>query len=135
VIDTSALVSLERAPAGWSEHLSGPLEREEVVLPTIVYAELLAGVRLADTSARAAARQARVDRLVARVPLVGFGTRIAERWAQLFSLLHREGGMIPSNDLVVAATATELGFGVLVGPADEAHFRRVPNLVVWPLFG
>jgi len=23
-----------------------------------------------------------------------------------------------------------LGFGVLVGPADEAHFRRVPGLRV-----
>jgi predicted nucleic acid-binding protein len=36
--------------------------------------------------------------------------------------------MIPSNDLAVAATALHLDFGVLVGPKDERHFRRVPQL-------
>jgi predicted nucleic acid-binding protein len=36
--------------------------------------------------------------------------------------------MIPSNDLAVAATALELGYGVLVGPRDEGHFRQVPGL-------
>jgi hypothetical protein len=30
----------------------------------------------------------------------------------------------------VAASAVYLGFGVLVGPADEQHFRRVPGLRV-----
>jgi predicted nucleic acid-binding protein len=38
--------------------------------------------------------------------------------------------LIPANDLVVAATALELEYGVLVGPTDEAHFRRVPSLRV-----
>ena len=36
--------------------------------------------------------------------------------------------MIPANDLAVAATALQLEYGVLVGPQDEAHFRRVPGL-------
>jgi hypothetical protein len=31
---------------------------------------------------------------------------------------------------VVAATALQLGFGVVVGAADEQHFRRVPGLDV-----
>jgi hypothetical protein len=30
----------------------------------------------------------------------------------------------------VAATAFHLGFGVLVGPRDEEHFRAVPGLRV-----
>ena len=38
--------------------------------------------------------------------------------------------MIPGNDLMVAATALQLGFGVLVGPQDERHFRAVPKLEV-----
>jgi hypothetical protein len=43
----------------------------------------------------------------------------------------------PANDLVVAATALELGYGVLVGPAGAAHFQRVPKLrvVVLPKAG
>ena len=40
---------------------------------------------------------------------------------------------MPANDLAVAATALHVGFGVLVGVRDEAHFRRVPGLQVQPL--
>lgn len=39
--------------------------------------------------------------------------------------------MIPQNDIAVAATALCLGFGVLVGTADEKHFRVVPDLEVY----
>jgi hypothetical protein len=38
--------------------------------------------------------------------------------------------MIPANDLAVAATAVHLEFGVLVGPKDEEHYRRIPALAV-----
>jgi len=55
---------------------------------------------------------------------------VAERWADLHARLSRDGRLIPANDLAVAATALELGYGVLVGPSDEAHFRHVPALRV-----
>lgn len=127
VIDTSALVALERASTSWIE--SAP-EDEPVAIPAIVYAELLVGARLADHPRRAAARRSKIDALVSAVPIVPFGATVAERWADLFSTLSRTGQLIPANDLAVAATALELGFGVLVGPRDEAHFRRVPALRV-----
>jgi hypothetical protein len=38
--------------------------------------------------------------------------------------------MIPQNDIAVAATARCLGCGVLVGPKDEANFRRIAGLEV-----
>ena len=101
-----------------------------MVLPAIVYAELLVGVLLADTPSRAEARRAKLSALIARVPVVRFGPEIAERWADLFAILSRQGRLIPANDLAVAATASHLGFGVLVGPQDEAHFRKVPGLRV-----
>jgi predicted nucleic acid-binding protein len=50
--------------------------------------------------------------------------------ADLFAELSQAGTMIPQNDLAVAATARTLGFGVLVGPNDEAHFRKVRGLMV-----
>jgi predicted nucleic acid-binding protein len=62
--------------------------------------------------------------------VVDFGVSIAERWAELFTTLTRQGHLIPANDLAVAATAIHLGFGVVVGPQDEAHFRLVPGLRV-----
>ena len=129
VIDTSALVALERSTAPWEQALSS-ISHEPVALPAIVYAELLVGVHLADTPSRAATRRAKISALLAKVPIVGFGPELAEHWAELFARLSREGHLIPANDLAVAATAFHLGFGVLVSPRDEAHFRRVSGLRV-----
>ncbi len=58
---------------------------------------------------------------------------LAERWAGLSAALSRRGRLIPANDLAVAATALHLGFGVLAGPQDDAHFRAVPELRVMTL--
>jgi tRNA(fMet)-specific endonuclease VapC len=129
VIDTSALVAAERAARDWSE-LDGDAADEHVVVPAVVYGELLVGVHLAGSAARASARRAKIAALASRVPVVEFGKEIAEQWADLFARLTRRGGLIPANDLAVAATAVHLGFGVLVGGEDEAHFRRVPGLRV-----
>lgn len=129
VLDTSALVALERAGASLPGALA-TLADEEVAIPAIVVAELLAGVRLAREPRRAAQRRAKVDAVLALAPVVDFGTEIAEVWADLFAELERQGNRIPANDLAVAATARHLGFAVLVGPQDEEHFRRVEGITV-----
>lgn len=67
---------------------------------------------------------------MAPVPLVEFGAEVAEHWAELFATLSRQGRLIPANALAVTATARHVGFGVLVGARDEAHFRQVPQLRV-----
>ncbi len=126
VIDTSALVALERTTGD----LSNGLPDEPAALAAIVYAELLVGVKMADSRRRAASRRAKIDALLAVVPVVDFGSAEAERWSDLYAQLSRSGSLIPANDLMVAATALELDYGVLVGPTDEAHFRRVPKLRV-----
>ena len=109
---------------------AGPTTDERAAVPSIVYAELLVGVRLADTPELAASRQKKIDALVGRIPVIEFGIEAAGRWAIVFADLHRAGALIPSNDLAVAAIALQLGFGVLVGPNGEAHFRRVEGLRV-----
>ncbi len=129
VIDTSALVSLERSEKSWEGTLSS-FGNEAAVIPAIVYAELVTGVLLAGTSARAANRRAKLDALVSIIPVVDFGRGAAERWAELFASQRRSGRPLPANDMAVAATALELGFGVLVGPKDERHFRAVGGLRV-----
>jgi len=125
LIDTSALVAVERGAAA-SEALSG----EVVALPAIVLAELMTGVFMADTPERAAARQRKISALTDRMAVVDFDRNVAARWAELFSTLRRAGTSIASHDLAVAATALHLGYGVLVGPGDEARFRQVPALRV-----
>lgn len=129
VLDTSALVALERAHASLSDVLA-PLGEEEVAVPAIVVAELLAGVRLARDPRRAAQRRAKIDAVLALAPVIDFSADVAEVWADLFAALERRGNRIPANDLAVAATALFLGFSVLVGPQDEEHFRRVDGITV-----
>jgi predicted nucleic acid-binding protein len=134
VIDTSALIAVERAAASWEAALS-TLGDEPAALPAIVCAELFTGVHLAGDATRAASRRAKIDALLATVPVVDFSVSIAERWAHLFATMSRQGHLIPANDLAVAATALHLGFGVVVGPRDEGHFRSVPGLRVETLTG
>ena len=62
--------------------------------------------------------------------MVAFTAKTAEHYALIFAELHAKGRLITANDIAVAATARELGFGVLVGPKDEVHFRRVEGLRV-----
>jgi predicted nucleic acid-binding protein len=128
VLDTSALVELERALAG-GEPRGFPWE-EEIALPAIVWAQALIGVRLAETAQRAAQRRARLEALRRGLEIMPFTAVIAEHYADIYAELTAAGALIPQNDLAVAAAARSIGFGVLAGPRDEKHFRRVPNLEV-----
>lgn len=128
LIDTSALIALERRPA---ESASPPPHRDEVIeLPTIVYAELMEGVERTKSAVQREARRTRARTLVERFRMVAFDAAAAERWSVLSADFHRAGKPIPPNDLIVAASALARGYGVLVGPKGEAHFRRVPGLRV-----
>lgn len=128
VLDTSALVALERLLVAKSD-VDLPWD-EELVVPAIVWAEALVGVRLADSALRAAQRRARLEALRVRLAIESFSTEIAEHYADIFAELMQSGDMIPQNDIAVAATARAIGFGVLAGPKDEKHFRRVAGLQV-----
>lgn len=128
ILDTSALVALERSPSLWTSSLIPP--GEPVCMPAIVWAEALTGVRLADSPQRAARRLARLDAIRRITRIHPFTAEIAEYYADIFSELHRLGMLIPQNDIQVAATARALSYAVLVGERDEAHFRRVNGLQV-----
>ncbi len=128
ILDTSALIVWETSQAQGRQPALP--DDEEIALPAVVWAEALTGVRLADSPTRAAQRRARLEALRRVLEVQPFTAEIAECYADIFAELCAAGTMIPQNDLSVAATARALGFGVLVGPNDEAHFRRVPGLSV-----
>ena len=128
VLDTSALIELEKA-VDRERPPSFPSE-ETPVIPAIVWAEALIGARMADTPARAARRRAHLEALRGQAEVEPFGPEAAEHYADIYAELSRLGALIPQNDIAVAATGRLLGFGVLVGPRDEEHFRRVPGLTV-----
>lgn len=84
VIDTSALIELERRGPNWNITGSPPFD-EPAVIAAIAYAEVMVGVRLADTPARARQRKARLDALVAHCTIVEFNRSTAERWSEIFA--------------------------------------------------
>ena len=128
ILDTSALVALERSLSSATPISLEPAET--YALPAIVWAEALIGVRLAPDASRAARRLARLEAIRRVTGIEDFTPIVAEHYADIFSELSKRGELIPQNDITVAATARALRFGVLVGPADEAHFRNVPGLEV-----
>jgi len=128
ILDTSALIAWERAHGLGEDLLLA--DDEELIMPAVVWAEALAGVRLADSAMRAARRMARLEAMRKITGIEPFTAVTAEYHADIFAELTAQGMMIPQNDIAVAATARSLGCGVLVGPKDEAHFRRVQGLEV-----
>lgn len=128
ILDTSAIVAWERAlDAGKSVLLDAG---EELLLPAVVWAEAMAGVRLADSAQRAARRMARLEAIRRLTGIEPFTAETAEHHADIFAELSKGGNLISQNDIAVAATARSLGCGVLVGPKDEARFRRIADLEV-----
>ena len=128
ILDTSSVIAWERSGQGGEPLLLDP--DENYALPAIVWAELMVGVRLASNAQRAARRSARLHALRSVTGIESFTPETAEHYADIFFELSEKGRLIPQNDMAVAATARALGFGVLVGPADESHFRAVPDLEV-----
>ena len=128
ILDTSALVAWERAQAADEQVDLSP--DEVIVIPAIVWAEALIGVRLAATSRQAAQRRARLEALRSVTQIEPFTPQVAEHYADIYSELSAAGTLIPQNDIAVAATARATGFGVLVGLHDERHYRQVRDLRV-----
>jgi predicted nucleic acid-binding protein len=128
VLDTSALIELERGLHREEPPVS--LGDEPVVIPAIVWAEALIGARLAGSAQRAARRRAHLEAIRLQTEIETFTPEIAEHYADIYVELSQTGSLIPQNDIAVAATCRSLGCGVLVGPNDEGHFRRVQGLDV-----
>ena len=128
VLDTSALIELERdLHTGQTAKL--PWD-EETVLPAVVWAEALIGVRMAKSAVRASRRRAHLEAIRLQTGIEPFTAATAEHYADIYAELSAQGALIPQNDMAVAATARELQFGILVGPNDEAHFRRVRGVPI-----
>ncbi len=119
IIDTSALVTIERQKADLGAVLA-EYGDEPVAVPMIVWAELLAGVRLARNTGIAVRRRAWLEQLRLAVPLVPFDAAVAEYYADIFAECLKGGTPIPQNDIAVAATARRLAYRVLVG-ADSTR--------------
>jgi tRNA(fMet)-specific endonuclease VapC len=101
------------------------LVREDVVLCTVVKAELLYGAR---ASERVAANLLRLERFFAPLGSLPFGDEAAESYGVIRAQLRREGRPIGGNDLMIAAIA--LANDATLVTRNDGEFRRVGGLRV-----
>ncbi len=101
---------------------------EEIAISSITVLELMHGVVRADTELRRAARQRFVDDLLLGLPVHPVTTGIALRAGRIDGLLLTQGNRIALADLLIGATALELGYSVATH--NVRHFDRIPGLAV-----
>ncbi len=127
LIDSSIVIAIERRRLDL-EAIASAAPDEPSALAAITAAELLVGVHRADTPARRLQREAFVEAMLQRLPVLPFDLRVARVHARLWAHLATGGQMIGAHDLLIAATALADGYAVLTENLRE--FQRVPGLVV-----
>lgn len=100
-------------------------EKDDLVLCSVVKAELLFGAR---ASGRVAENLRSLTRLFELFPSLPFDDDAAMRYGELRSALRREGIPIGPNDMLIAAIA--LVHRATVVTRNVKEFERVPELAV-----
>jgi len=125
LIDTSMLIAAERGRFSLVA-LARELSGEPLALAAITASELLHGVHRATDPNVAEERSRFVEYILGFFPVLPFDLEVARVHAGLWANLQRSGQVIGAHDLLIAATARAVGFGVVT--ANSAEFQRVPGL-------
>ena len=102
----------------------------EIGLSVVTIVELIHGVQRAKTEERRLRRQAFVDELIRRLPVYPVDIDTALLAGRIEGTQAAQGLTIAFEDLLIAATALQLGFGVVTG--NVRHFEHIPGLNVVP---
>jgi predicted nucleic acid-binding protein len=130
MLDSTAAVAAERQGKNARQLLETvTLETgdEGIAVSVVTLLELAHGITRADTTERRERRQRFLDELLTGVPIQPVTVPIALRAGQS----QTRGVRIPLSDLLIGASALELGYGV--GTANVRHFQLIPGLNVIPL--
>jgi predicted nucleic acid-binding protein len=94
--------------------------------------ELTHGVQRAKVAERRQRRQAFVDELIRDVPVYPVTVDTAKLAGSIEGQAAEQGIGIAFEDLLIAATALQLGFGVATG--NVRHFENIPRAYSHPGF-
>lgn len=122
MLDTSAYSAFKR---GEKQAIELVQNAEQIVLPVVVLAELLAGF---EVGSRREQNRSELEAFCRgeRVQIAPHTVQTAERYAVIFAYLRAAGRPVPTNDIWVAASAMEHA-AVLV--TADAHFLAMPQLL------
>jgi len=125
LIDSSVLIAWERDRLNLQSQLAEYAE-EDFAISAITASELLHGVHCAANAAQRRRREAFVEGLLARLPVISFDAVAARIHARLSAELAANGTAVGPHDLIIAATALTKGY--IVTTRDERSFPRIPGL-------
>lgn len=131
MLDSTAAVAAEREGKNARQLLeSVVLETGDdgISLSVVTVLELAHGITRANTTERRARRQRFLDELLTGLPIQPVTVPIALRAGQIDGQSQAKGIRIPLSDLLIGASALELGY--VVGTANVRHFQLIPGLKI-----
>jgi len=127
LIDASVLIAAERGDLSL-DVLSARYAGEDVAISAVTASELLHGVDRAKTAAQRHRRQAFVEGLIERLPVIAFDLTTARVHASLWAGLAKRGVAVGERDLMIGATALACNYAVAT--RDQRRFSKIPGLRV-----
>ena len=131
MLDSTAAVAAERQGKNARQLLeSVALETgdEGIAVSVLTVLELAHGITRADTTERRQRRQRFLDDLLTGVPIQPITVPIVLRAGEIDGQCQATGVRIPLSDLLIGASALELGYSV--GTANVRHSQLIPGLNV-----
>jgi predicted nucleic acid-binding protein len=125
LIDSSVLIAWERDRLNLQSQLAQYAE-DDFAISAVTASELLHGVHRTANPAQRRRREAFVEGLLARLPVLSFDAVAARIHARLSAELAAKGTAVGPHDLIIAATALTKGY--IVTTRDERSFPRIPGL-------
>lgn len=131
ILDSSVIIAAERQGQTVRQILKqfqSVYGETQIGLSVITVVELVHGVQRAQSADRRKRRQAFVDELIRDLPAYPVTVQTARLAGRIEGEQAEQGVNIPFEDLLIAATALELGFGIVTG--NIRHFQQIPGLTV-----
>lgn len=131
ILDSSVVIAGERrghTVRQILEQFRSDYGETEIGLSVVTIVELIHGVQRAGAEERRQRRQAFVDELIRDVPVHPVTLEVARLAGRIEGDQASHGVTIAFEDLLIAATALQLGFGVVTG--NVRHFEQIPALKV-----
>lgn len=131
ILDSSVLVAAEREGQNARQMLASiarKIAETEIGISVITLVELAHGAARANTPERKAKRQKFIEELQTAMPIHPVTVALALRAGKIDGENQARGVRVALPDLLIGATALELGYSV--GTANLRDFQRVPGLTV-----
>ena len=131
MLDSSVLITAERRKLPVDKFIEAVLNQHgtiELSLSPVTVAELVHGIYRAKAQDIAARRRRYVQQLLDLVPQHPMTTGTAWLVGQIQGEEASKGNILPFNDLMIAASAMEQGYGVLT--ENIRHFRLIRGLKI-----